>query len=139
MKGILHLLVIFLGLAGILTGAESAFPDKPIRVIVPFSAGGGSDTFVRLIQKAVEEEALLPQPLVVINVPGAGGTIGSRKLKVEEPDGYTIMCLHEAILTAKYAGNADYGPEAFEAIAGTGEIGILLAAAEDSPYENLGH
>jgi len=139
MKGILHLLVIFLGLAGILTGAESAFPDKPIRVIVPFSAGGGSDTFVRLIQKAVEEEALLPQPLVVINVPGAGGTIGSRKLKDEEPDGYTIMCLHEAILTAKYAGNADYGPEAFEAIAGTGEIGILLAAAEDSPYENLRH
>ena len=117
---------------------SAAFPEKPIKIIVPFSAGGGSDTFVRVIQKAIEEENLLPHPVVVINVPGAGGTIGSRKLKEEEPDGYTIMCLHEGILTAKHSGKAEYGYEAFEPIAGTGEIGILVAVYKDSPYETLG-
>ena len=118
--------------------AQNSFPDKPIKIIVPFSAGGGSDTFVRLIQKAIDEEKLLPQPVVVINVPGAGGTIGSRKLKDEDADGYTIMCLHEAILTAKHSGKAEFGYEAFEPIAATGEIGILVAVYEDSPYETLG-
>ena len=129
-------LIAVLSLAGIHLSA--AFPEKPIKIIVPFSAGGGSDTFVRVIQKAIEEENLLPHPVVVINVPGAGGTIGSRKLKEEEPDGYTIMCLHEAILTAKHSGKADYGYEAFEPIAATGELGILVAVYEDSPYETLG-
>ena len=121
-----------------LLGVQGAFPEKPIKIIVPFSAGGGSDTFVRVIQKAIEEKNLLPHPVVVINVPGAGGTIGSRKLKDEDADGYTIMCLHEAILTAKHSGKADYGYEAFEPIAATGEIGILVAVYEDSPYESLG-
>ena len=133
-----HLLIpIYFSLVTFL-GAQSSFPEKPIKIIVPFSAGGGSDTFVRLIQKAIEEENLLSHPVVVINVPGAGGTIGSRKLKEEEPDGYTIMCLHEAILTAKHSGKAEYGYEAFEPIAATGEIGILVAVYEDSPYESLG-
>lgn len=118
-------------------GDTGDYPTKPIKVIVPFGAGGGSDTFVRLIQKAVDEEKLLPHPLVVQNIKGAGGTIGSRKAKDAEPDGYTILCLHEGILTAKYAGKADYGPENFEAIAGTGDIGILVAVKEDSPYQSL--
>ena len=118
-------------------GETTNFPTKPIKVIVPFGAGGGSDTFVRLVQKAVDEEKLLPHPLVVQNIKGAGGTIGSRKAKDAAPDGYTILCLHEGILTAKYAGKAEYGPEAFEPIAGTGDIGILVAVKEDSPFKTL--
>lgn len=129
-------LISVLSFAGIHLSA--VFPEKPIKIIVPFSAGGGSDTFVRVIQKAIEEEKLLPHPVVVINVPGAGGTIGSRKLKEEDPDGYSIMCLHEGILTAKHSGKAEYGYEAFEPIAGTGETGILVAVYQDSPYGTLG-
>lgn len=113
------------------------YPEQPIKVIVPFGAGGGSDTFVRILQKAIKENDLLSQPLIIINVPGAGGTIGSRQAMESEPDGYTLLCLHEGIISAKYAGSADYGPEAFEPVAGTGEVGNVIAVAADSKYTDL--
>lgn len=113
------------------------YPQRPIKVIVPFGAGGGSDTFVRIIQRAIKENDLLPQPIVIINVPGAGGSIGSRRVMESEPDGYTLLCLHEGIISAKYAGSTDYGPEAFEPIAGTGEVGTVIAVARDAKYADL--
>ena len=122
-----------------LPGADQPdpYPSKPIKVIVPFAAGGGSDTFVRVIQKAIKDHELLPQPLVVINVPGAGGTIGSQRATNAEPDGYTILNLHQGILTAKYSGKVDHGPEAFEPIIATGEDAMLMAVAEDSRFQSL--
>ena len=78
-----------------------------------------------------------PQPIVIINLDGAGATIGSRRVKNARPDGYTILLLHEAIVTAKYSGNALYGPEAFEPIAGTGRMGLVFAVAQDSEYQSL--
>ena len=116
---------------------SAKFPKRPIKVVVPFAAGGGSDTFGRIIQNAVEKNNLLPQPLVIVNVPGAGGTIGSRRVKNAEPDGYTLLLLHEGIMTAKHSGNAMYGPEAFEPIAGTGDATQVIAVAGDSPFGDL--
>lgn len=116
---------------------EIAYPKRPIKVIVPFAAGGGSDTFARIIQNAIEQQGLLPQPMVIINVPGAGGTIGSRRVKNARPDGYTVLLLHEGILTAKHSGQASYGPEAFMPIAGTGDATQVIAVGPDSPWANL--
>lgn len=116
--------------------AES-FPNRPIKLIVPFSPGGGTDTFARVVKKAIEDNHLLAQPLVIINLDGAGATIGSRRVKNARPDGYTILLLHEAIVTAKYAGSVPYGPEAFEPIAGTGRMGLVFAVAEESKYQTL--
>lgn len=113
------------------------YPARPIKVIVPFAAGGGSDTFARIIQRAFEDEQLLPQPLVILNVPGAGGSIGSRRVKNARPDGYTILLLHDGILTAKYSGQTFYGPEVFEPIAGTGDVGLVIATRNNSKHENL--
>jgi len=64
---------------------------------------------------------------VVINVPGAGGTVGSRRVKDALADGHTVLNLHEAMITAKYAGITPYGPEAFEPIAAVGRLrgGVL--------------
>ena len=116
---------------------ESEYPARPIKVIVPFGAGGGSDTFARLIQHAVESDELLSQPLVIVNVPGAGGTIGSRRVKNARPDGYTLLLLHEGILTAKHSGQAAYGPEAFEAIAGSSNATQVIAVSDSSPFSDL--
>lgn len=113
------------------------YPDRAIEIIVPFAPGGGSDTFARILKAEVEEQKLLPQPLVIINAPGAGGTVGSRRAMNAAADGYTVLFLHDAILTAKFSGKALYGPEAFEQIAGTGRTGMVIAVHEDSPYENL--
>jgi len=113
------------------------FPSKPITVIVPFSAGGGSDVFVRIFQNAIRKNNLCSQPLVIKNIAGAGGTIGSRTARDAEADGHTILCLHDGIYTAQHYGNADWGPADFEPIAATGRSGVVVAVEEDSPYSSL--
>ncbi len=113
------------------------YPSRPIKIVVPFAAGGGTDTFARLFKKAIEDHRLLPQPTVIINVDGAGGTIGSRRVKTARPDGYTVLLLHQAILTAKAYGTVPYGPEAFTPVAATGEIGLVIAVPRDAPHRDL--
>ena len=113
----------------------AAYPHRPIKLVVPFTAGGGTDTFARIIKKAIEDNHLLPQPLVIINIGGAGATIGSRRVKDSKPDGYTAMILHDAIVTAKFSGKASYGPEAFEPVAGTGEVGMVITVADNAKYQ----
>lgn len=86
---------------------------------------------VREVERHTEE------PWVIINVPGAGGTIGSRRVKDSRPDGHTLLFLHDGILTAKFANQALYGPEAFRPIAATGRLGMVICVAEDSRYQSL--
>lgn len=130
-------LIIFALAPGLQVKAEVEFPERPVDVIVPFGAGGGSDVFVRIIQNAIRENGLSPQPFVVRNAGGAGGTIGSRQARDAKPDGYTILCLHDGISTAQHYGTAKWGPADFEPIAATGRSGVVIAVAEDSPYETL--
>lgn len=118
--------------------SASEFPEKPIRVVVPFSPGGGSDIFARAVQQAVAENHLLPHGLVIENQPGAGGTIGSRTVMNETPDGYRILFLHDAIITARYAGQAEFGPEAFAPTAATGELGAVIVVGPESRFQSLG-
>ena len=129
-------ILIFLGLS--LRGEDAnSWPQRPVKVIVPFGAGGGSDTFARQLVRVIKEQDLLSQPMVVINVGGAGGTIGSRRVRYARPDGYTMLMLHEGMLTAKHAGKAPYGAEAFEPVAGTGRTAIVLAVKENSPFQDM--
>ncbi|MCA9177703.1 MAG: tripartite tricarboxylate transporter substrate binding protein [Planctomycetales bacterium] len=118
--------------------ADEAYPIRPIKVIVPFSPGGSTDALARHIQAEIDRRQLLPQPMAIVNIEGAGSAIGSRRAKNAEPDGYTLMCLNEAIVTSKYWGSVEYGPEAFEPIASTGEQGTILTVRDDSPYRTLG-
>ena len=82
MKRLLHLLFASscaaLSLAALPTQAQT-FPSKPISLIVPWPAGGGSDTLMRLIAESMSKS--LPQPVIVVNKPGAGGQIGLRGLQ----------------------------------------------------------
>lgn len=130
-------LLLVLVLVGCSQNNDQPYPNRAIEVIVPFAPGGGSDTFARILKAEVEKQKSLPQPLVIINSPGAGGTIGSRRVKNETPDGYTVLLLHDAILTAKYSGKVLYGPEAFEPVAGTGRTGMVIAVHADAPYNDL--
>lgn len=120
-------------------GDAPEYPTQPIEVVVPFEPGGGTDTFTRILANAIAEQHLLPQPMVIRNVPGAGATIGSRTVKDAKPDGYTLLVLHDALITAKHSQSnpIEYGPESFEVIAGTGDVGLIVAVAEDSKYTSL--
>jgi tripartite-type tricarboxylate transporter receptor subunit TctC len=117
---------------------QSEYPLKPIEIVVPFKAGGGSDVLVRMFQKTITKNKLLPVPLIVVNRPGASATDGSRFVKDTEPDGYTLLNLHDAIIISKQFGKVDYGPEAFEPVAGTVSNGIVVVVKESSAYKSFG-
>jgi tripartite-type tricarboxylate transporter receptor subunit TctC len=72
------------------------YPDKPIKLVVPFGPGGPSDVAARLMTQFIP--ATLGQPLVVENRPGAGGAIGSRFVAGSDPDGYTLLVANNATL-----------------------------------------
>jgi tripartite-type tricarboxylate transporter receptor subunit TctC len=69
--------------------AQATYPNKPVRVIVPYSAGGGADTLARTIFGKLSEK--LGQQFIIDNRPGGGGTIGAAVVAKAAPDGYTIL------------------------------------------------
>jgi tripartite-type tricarboxylate transporter receptor subunit TctC len=71
------------------TPASAQFPDRPIRLIVPWPAGGGSDVVARVVAQPMGER--LKQPIVVDNRPGANGSIGTTVVAKAAPDGYTLI------------------------------------------------
>jgi tripartite-type tricarboxylate transporter receptor subunit TctC len=78
--------------------AAQTYPAKPISLMVPFAAGGPTDTVARGLAQAMGKH--LGQTVVVENVPGAGGTIAPTKLKNANPDGYTLLIAHIGMSTA---------------------------------------
>lgn len=74
------------------------YPVKPVSVVVPFAAGGPTDTMARLL--AQQFQSFFKQTVVVENAPGAGGTIGGNKVARATPDGYTVLLMHIGMSTA---------------------------------------
>ena len=89
-------LLIFIPVATVSVSA-SEFPSKPVTMIVPYRAGGSTDTMARVLAKALRKE--LGQPIIVVNRKGGGGTVGATFLKTSKPDGYTIMMGADDITT----------------------------------------
>jgi tripartite-type tricarboxylate transporter receptor subunit TctC len=113
------------------------YPDKPIKLIVPFGQGGSTSIQARTFQKAIADEKILPRPITIAYVPGAAGSVGARQVKDSEPDGYTTLIWHVAASGSREMGNVDFGPEAFEPIAGTGRQCYFILVRENSEYQTL--
>jgi tripartite-type tricarboxylate transporter receptor subunit TctC len=81
-------------------GAASAadYPTRPITMVVPFSAGGPTDTVTRLVAEAMGKD--LGQQILVENVGGAGGTLGAGRVAKSDPDGYTLLLHHIGMATS---------------------------------------
>jgi len=69
--------------------AQGAWPTKPIKLVVPFTAGSGTDIIARTVGDVMSRG--LGQPVIIDNKPGAGGTIGAAQVAKSEPDGYTVL------------------------------------------------
>jgi tripartite-type tricarboxylate transporter receptor subunit TctC len=117
--------------------AQDDYPNQQITMIVPFSAGGPTDTVTRLITEPMA--AALGQGFVVQNVTGAGGTIAAGQVANAAPDGYTVLIHHIGMSTAPslYA-NLPYAPlEDFETVGLVTEVPMTIIARKDFPAETL--
>ncbi|MDW5444263.1 tripartite tricarboxylate transporter substrate binding protein [Polaromonas sp. SM01] len=78
-----------LALASGLAGAQSSYPNKPVKLVVPFAAGGTTSILARMLAERMGQQ--MGQPVIVDNRPGAGGNVGMDMVAKAEPDGYTIL------------------------------------------------
>ena len=117
--------------------AQKDWPTKSISLIVPFAAGGPTDSVARLI--AVPMGQALGQTIVVENVPGAGGTIASTKVARAAPDGYTIYLHHMGMATANALyDKLPYDPlTSFEYIGQVADVPMVLLGKKDLPAKNF--
>jgi tripartite-type tricarboxylate transporter receptor subunit TctC len=92
------------GVVGVATPAQAAFPEKPIRIVVPFAPGGGTDMIARVVAEGMSKD--LGKPIIVENKPGAGTIIGSDYVAKSDPDGYTMV-----IATFAHAVNPSMMPK----------------------------
>lgn len=111
------------------------YPTKSIDMIVPFSAGGGNDTFVRALQPLLEEK--LGEDLVIRNLAGGGGAVGMSRAVASKPDGYTFLAASNAMLTLEAMGNVAFSHDDFDFIAKVVEEPYVIAVGGDSQYANL--
>lgn len=120
-----------------LPAAAQNFPERPITLIVPYSAGGATDVQARALAVAAEKE--LGQPVVVVNRPGAGGTLGPVTMsKTAKPDGYTISILPDPIFRQPFIQKVDYHPvDDFSFIIGLSGYSYGLMVRKDSPIKTL--
>jgi tripartite-type tricarboxylate transporter receptor subunit TctC len=95
-------------------GADIDYPNSQIRLIIPYSPGGGTDVIFRIFASYAEKE--LGTTIVPVNMPGANATIGAREVKNADPDGYTILGHNDVLSIAKLTGMTDYSFDAFEPV-----------------------
>lgn len=129
------LLTLGLGSTGL--AATTDYPSRPIKLVVPFAAGGGTD----IIARAVSEKlgARLGQNIVVINTPGAGGTIGASSVARAEPDGYTLLLWHVGMISSAFTNKPlPYDPlKDFTPIAQVATAANLIAVNPQVPARTL--
>lgn len=128
--------VCFITLTSIHGQAQTTYPNKPIKLIVPFPPGGLIDNVARLITPALSAE--LGQTIVVENKPGAGGNLGAAEVAKATPDGYTLLMASPplSISPALYK-NLPYNPSSIEPIAIFGQLPNVLLVNPDSGINSV--
>ena len=110
-KVLLGSTLVALGLVGSVTTAMAEYPERPITLIVPWGAGGGTDATGRIIANLLQEE--LGQPVNVINRTGGSGVVGHTAIATANADGYTIGVATVEIGMMHWAGLTDLTYEAY--------------------------
>ncbi|MCZ4258630.1 tripartite tricarboxylate transporter substrate binding protein [Sulfitobacter sp. G21635-S1] len=121
------------------TVALAEYPEKPIEVIVGYSAGGGTDVMARTVAQFLEQELGDGASVVVKNMPGAGGQIGFTEVARAAPDGYTLGTFNlPAALALTKDRTADYDADSFTYLANFVEDPNTITVAASSPFQTLG-
>jgi tripartite-type tricarboxylate transporter receptor subunit TctC len=115
--------------------AAAAYPDRPIKMIVPWAAGGDTDNIFRPFAPLLQKH--LGQSVVIANVGGASGTKGAKEAKDSPPDGYTLYAVHDYIHSTYWAGVADVSYTDFEPICLISSTASVLTASPKTPWHDL--
>ena len=136
-SAVFFLVVLFVAIgAGSAFGASS-FPEKPITVVVAYSAGGGSDIFARLLASSVEKDKLLPKPLVVENKPGGSGGIGYGYVASKRKDPYFLVTVTPSFLTTPLISSTPFNMKDFTPIANFAFDEFTLIVNSGSKYKSV--
>jgi tripartite-type tricarboxylate transporter receptor subunit TctC len=117
------------------TQAQEKYPSKPIHLIVPMGAGGGTDRVARALAETLKN--YLPQPVLVDNLPGAGSVVGMSKLHSSKPDGYTLGVVSGYLITTALEGMAKFPATDFTFVAKTSADTFTFSVPADSKYKTL--
>ena len=117
--------------------AQAAFPDKPIKVLVPFGPGGLADITVRVV--AEKMSAILGQQMVIVNQPGAGGIAAAKAVLAAPADGYTLaLFTNGTAISVPLVKELGFDPVAqFQPVSSLGFFDFLMLAGADSGYKTL--
>jgi tripartite-type tricarboxylate transporter receptor subunit TctC len=115
--------------------ALAAYPERPIKVIVPWAAGGDTDVIYRTFAPLMQKH--LDGTIVVANVGGASGTKGAKEAKDSPADGYTIFAIHDSIHSTYYTGVADVNYSDFEPICLVTSTPSIITASPKTPWKDM--
>jgi tripartite-type tricarboxylate transporter receptor subunit TctC len=126
----------FTGLPAQAQGGDT-FPNKPIRIVVPYPAGGTTDQLARAIVQPMRDA--LGQPVIIDNKPGAGGTLGTDYVAKQPADGYTLLFGNSGpSATASLMRKLPYDiHKDFRPLSAVVTVPLILAVAADSPYKTV--
>lgn len=119
-------------------GAAPAFadyPERPVTIIVPWGAGGGTDTIIRLFSVGFEEA--MGQPINVVNRTGGSGVVGHSAIANASPDGYTLGACTSEITYFETIGLAPITPASFDLVSRLAVIPAGVTVAADSPHDSV--
>jgi len=120
--------------AAFATSASAQYPDRAIKMIVPWAAGGDTDNIFRPFAPLLQKH--IGQTVVIANVGGASGTVGAREAKGAAADGYTVFAVHDFIHLTYYAGIADVKYTDFEPICLLSATPSVLTASPKTPFKD---
>jgi len=112
----------------------AAYPDRPVKLIVPWAAGGDTDNIFRPFGQPFQKA--LGATVVIANVGGASGTVGAREAKGSPPDGYTLYAVHDYIHSTYYTGVSDVAYTDFEPVCLISSTPSVLTASPKTKWSS---
>src|SRR5262245_44825480 len=135
MKRLTVTIAVVLFAAGLAAPASAQqYPERAIKMIVPWAAGGDTDNIFRPVAPLMQKH--LGQTVVIANVTGASGTVGAREAKAAPADGYTIYAMHDYIHLVHYSGLTDISYRDFEPICLVSATPSVLTASPKTPWKD---
>jgi tripartite-type tricarboxylate transporter receptor subunit TctC len=136
MKRFSSILTLCCALFAVAPASWADYPERPIEVVVPYGPGGDVDLMARLVTKYLTP--VLGQSLPVVNINGASGAVGGRKVLDSKPDGYTALFQIDGIMVGTAVGIMDHGWSDFEFTSICGwNAGTFVAVRNDSKWKTL--